>query len=41
MLNNGVLMTHHGFMLLSTPMTENDIDHMLEMALAGLRLVQD
>jgi glutamate-1-semialdehyde 2,1-aminomutase len=37
MLNHGVLMTHHCFMLLSTPMTENDIDYMLDMALTGLR----
>ena len=40
MLNHGVLMTHHGFMLLSTPMTGSDIDHMLEVALTGLRLVK-
>jgi glutamate-1-semialdehyde 2,1-aminomutase len=37
MLNHGVLMTHYGFLLLSTPMTENDIDHLLEASLAGLR----
>jgi glutamate-1-semialdehyde 2,1-aminomutase len=37
MLNHGVLMTHYGFLLLSTAMTENDIDHLLEMSLAGLR----
>ena len=37
MLNSGVLMTHHGFLLLSTPMTESDIDHLLEASLAGLR----
>ena len=33
MLNNGVLMTPYGFMLLSTAMNESDIDVMLEAAL--------
>lgn len=37
MLNNGILMTPYGFMLLSTAMDEADIDRMLEAALAGLR----
>jgi len=40
MLNHGVLMTHYGFLLLSTPMTENEIDHLTETALAGLRALQ-
>jgi glutamate-1-semialdehyde 2,1-aminomutase len=37
MLNHGVLMTHYGFILLSTAMNGNDIDHLLETSLAGLR----
>lgn len=37
MLNNGVLMSPMGFMLLSTAMTESDIDFMLEQALQGMR----
>ena len=41
MLNHGVLMTHYGFLLLSTPMTEKDIDYLLEMSLAGLRKLQE
>ena len=41
MLNNGVLMTPYGFILLSTAMTENDIDHLLEASLAGLRQVRE
>jgi len=40
MLNNGVLMTPYGFMLLSTAMNESDIDIMLEAALSGLRALQ-
>jgi glutamate-1-semialdehyde aminotransferase len=37
MLNDGILMTPYGFMLLSTAMDEADIDRMLEAALAALR----
>jgi glutamate-1-semialdehyde 2,1-aminomutase len=37
MLNHGVLMTHYGFILLSTAMTEKDIDHLVETSLDGLR----
>jgi glutamate-1-semialdehyde 2,1-aminomutase len=37
MLNNGVYMAHHGFMVLSTAMTEADIDFILEQAERSLR----
>ncbi len=37
MLNNGVLMSPMGFMVLSTAMVEDDIDFMLEQALKGMR----
>ncbi|MDE2463834.1 MAG: aspartate aminotransferase family protein [Alphaproteobacteria bacterium] len=37
MLNNGVLIGAPGFFVLSTPLTEADIDDVLEKALAGLR----
>ncbi len=37
MLNNGVLMTPYGFMLLSTAMQEADIDFMLDKAVDALR----
>lgn len=37
MINSGVVMSPMGFMLLSTAMTENDIDFMLEQALQGMR----
>jgi len=40
MLNQGVLMTHHGFMLLSTAMTEKEIDHLVEMSADGLKKLQ-
>jgi len=37
MLNNGVYMAHHGFMVLSTAMTEADIDFILDKAELSLR----
>jgi glutamate-1-semialdehyde 2,1-aminomutase len=37
MLNNGVLMGALGFFVLSTAVTEQDIDRVLETALSGLR----
>ena len=40
MLNNGVLMGAPGFFVLSTALTEADIDYVLDQALAGMRLVE-
>ena len=37
MINNGVFMAPQGFFVLSTAMTESDIDVILEKALEGLR----
>jgi glutamate-1-semialdehyde 2,1-aminomutase len=37
LLNHGVMMIPYGLMILSTAMTEADIDFMVEQALAGLR----
>ncbi|MGL4564529.1 MAG: aspartate aminotransferase family protein [Halioglobus sp.] len=37
MLNHGVYMANHGFMVLSTPMTEADIDFILDKAELSLR----
>lgn len=39
-LNNGVLPLGRGGFLLSTVMTEQDIDRMLEVALGGLRIAR-
>lgn len=37
MLNHGILMTHYGFLLLSTAMGESEIDYLSETSLNGLR----
>ena len=39
MLNNGVYMASHGFMVLSTAMTEADIDFILDQAEGALRAI--
>lgn len=36
-LNHGVLMAAQGFFVLSTPTTEAEVDHAIEVALSGLR----
>ena len=40
MLNNGVLMGAPGFFVLSTAVTEDEVDHTIEVALAGLRTME-
>ena len=37
LLNHGVQIIPHGMMLLSTAMTDDDIEHMLEQVRAGMR----
>jgi glutamate-1-semialdehyde 2,1-aminomutase len=41
LLNNGVQIIPHGLMLLSTAMTEDDIDEMVDACRAGMRLLAD
>jgi glutamate-1-semialdehyde aminotransferase len=37
LLNHGVIMIPYGLMVLSTAMTEADVDFMVEQALGGMR----
>ena len=41
LLNNGVQIIPHGLMLLSTAMTEDDIDEVVDACRAGMRLLAD
>jgi len=40
MLDNGILMAAHGTFVLSTPMTEEEIDRMVDAARKGAHLLQ-
>ncbi|HEX9207570.1 MAG TPA: aspartate aminotransferase family protein [Steroidobacteraceae bacterium] len=39
LLNNGVIIIPYGLLILSTAMTEAEIDHLVEQALAGMRAI--